>query len=839
MSTKEDTKIIEQQTLLWELDTGVEDLTHLTQVSEKTEHKISSDTQIQAEEQPTIIGKNILEEQVTQIGSYSPSSKENNSSFFMGRYEQRGILGSGGMGQVLRVYDHKLHRFLALKIINADLICYPLILTLFLKEAQTTAVLQHPGIVPVHDFGTLPDGRYYFTMKEIQGVTLKEVIQLVHRSQSPSALHELRGDWSIQRLLQIFARICEAVGYAHERGVLHRDIKPDNIMLGSHGEVLIVDWGIAKLLPKGTETFGIDTSLKPSLGSVIGTPMYMSPEQAQGESPQVVETSDVFSLGAILYEILTGKEPRYGRPAQILSQAQLPLPLLPEAKYIDVSLEDIYTKATSINHKKRYANAEELYQAIQAWLEGSARRHQAELLVEEAKLFRVNIQVLGRKITERQLQIKQLEKKIERWDEPSTKQPLWDMEDKLEKLKLRENLLEINFLEKLQTALNHCPDFAPAHQTLADFYYEKHQKAEATNDLLQVHLMAQLMKLHDTGRYHNYLSGISRLQLNTKVPAQIEIFYFKEISRRLALQSVWKGKSPIDIELPVGSYIAYIKTEGYAMVQLPFCMLREKTTRLFKVVLPLEEDILEEEAYVPAGICYLGSHDEPKHPRKRVHVRDFCIQKHPVTNRQYIQFLNALIEQGKEEEALQHVPRARGFGAELGEQMYGYSKEEKSFFLQPDSEGDCWELDWPVILVTGYNAQAYAKWYSEKTGKQWTLPTCQQWEKAARGVDGRKLPWGYYFEPTWACVRGSRKGRALPIDIHEYPLDVSPFGVHGMAGNVQDLCLDPENDDMIYTKGGAWAHHPEFIDMAIQRNFPKSIRLEVAGFRLARCLEET
>ena len=756
----------------------------------------------------------------------------------MGRYEHQGILGAGGMGQVLRVYDLKLQRSLALKIISADLVSYPLILSLFLKEAQTTAILQHPGIVPVHDFGTLPDGRLYFTMKEIQGVTLKDVIRSLHRPRSPMASHELRGGWSVQRLLQIFARICEAVGYAHEMGVLHRDIKPDNIMLGPHGEVLIVDWGIAKLLPKGAERFGIDVRIKPSKGSVIGTPMYMSPEQAQGEGSHVVETADVFSLGAILYEILTGKEPRKGRAAEILQQAQLPLPLLPESKYIDVSLDDIYTKATSLNHKKRYANATELYQAIQAWLEGSAKRHQAEILVEEAQLFRVNIQVLERKIIDLGLKIRQQEKTIERWDPPAVKQSLWEMEDSLEQLKLKARLLEINFIEKLHTALNYCPDFAAAHQTLADFYYEKHREAEEKKDRIQAPLMAQLMTLHDMGRYQSYLSGISRLQLSTKIPSTIELFHFKNVSRRLEPFSVWKGKSPVNIELPIGSYLAHIQTDGHAVVQLPFFVTREKTTRFFKLVLPLEEDIREEECYVPAGACYLGSHDEPKNPRGKVYLRAFCIQKHPVTNRQYIQFLNSLAAQGREADALLHVPRARGIGSELGEQIYGYSAESKTFFLQPDSEGDCWGPNWPVILITGFNAQAYADWYTEQTGKQWMLPTCQQWEKAARGVDERKLPWGDHFEPTWASVRGCKKGRALPTDIQEHPLDISPFGVQGMAGNVQDFCLDPENDAMMYSKGGAWAHHPEFIDMAIQRHFPKSTRLEVAGFRLARWLEE-
>jgi serine/threonine-protein kinase len=126
----------------------------------------------------------------------------------------------------------------------------------------------------------------------------------------------------------------------------------------------------------------------------------------------------------------------------------------------------------------------------------------------------------------------------------------------------------------------------------------------------------------------------------------------------------------------------------------------------------------------------------------------------------------------------------------------------------------------------------YAQWYSQKTGVEWTLPTFLEWEKAARGVDGRSLPWGEYFEPTWACVRGSKEGKSLPASIFDHPLDCSPYGVFGLAGNAQDLCYSPETPDKVYIKGGAWAHHSEFINMAIHRPFTSNIRLEVCGFRL-------
>ena len=210
------------------------------------------------------------------------------------------------MGEVRKVRDLVLDRVVALKSVRADLTRHGL-RDRFLAEVRVTAQLQHPGIVPVHELGQLPDGRPYFTMEEVRGVSLRDAICEVHEASVGGRWEQSRSGWTLRRLVDALARVCDAVAYAHSRGVLHRDLKPHNVMLGAFGEVRVVDWGLAKVTADADESFIAAGEGVTRVGHVAGTPCYMPPEQAFGQP--LDERADVYSLGAVLYYLMCGKAP--------------------------------------------------------------------------------------------------------------------------------------------------------------------------------------------------------------------------------------------------------------------------------------------------------------------------------------------------------------------------------------------------------------------------------------------------------------------------------------------------------------------------------------------------
>ena len=317
------------------------------------------------------------------------------------RYEERGEVGRGGMGSILEVFDGDLRRSVAKKVMLESREASPsdsptgtTLLGRFCEEAQVTAQLTHPGVVPVHELGIDDRGRVFFTMDLVRGRTLQQVFDIAR---------EEREGWNLARAVGVIERVCQTLAFAHAKGVIHRDIKPGNIMVGAFGEVYVMDWGLAKLVgaPDSHETSAEEAAqasppedavstdrrdasdrdtfagVKTEAGTAAGTPGFMAPEQARGDVSSLDERSDVYAVGALLYALLTGAKPfakeiEEGDIVSLLGAMRKGAfaPLLELAPEAPLELVSIAERAMAAAPGERYTNAETMAADLRAWLEG-------------------------------------------------------------------------------------------------------------------------------------------------------------------------------------------------------------------------------------------------------------------------------------------------------------------------------------------------------------------------------------------------------------------------------------------------------------------------------------
>ena len=290
-----------------------------------------------------------------------------------GRLEDLGVVATGACGRIHRVFDHTLLRHVAMKTLDAQVAQSGALAQRFFEEAQITGQLDHPNIVPVHEVGQDDAGNYYFTMKLVRGRTLGQVLR-----EDLDFADSSRRD--LARVLEIFLKVCDAVSFAHSRGVIHRDLKPDNIMVGSHGQVYVMDWGIAHLEDARVGDPDAVRTSRPEEeedrdGLISGTLSYMSPEQARGEPASFGPPTDVFSLGAILYEILTGRPP-YREKSLILEfraaiEARIEPPeALAAARGMPAALCQVAMRALALDPAERYQSVGALSAEVERVLRG-------------------------------------------------------------------------------------------------------------------------------------------------------------------------------------------------------------------------------------------------------------------------------------------------------------------------------------------------------------------------------------------------------------------------------------------------------------------------------------
>lgn len=649
---------------------------------------------------------------------------------FEERYELGEVIGTGAMGTVYRSLDLRLQRTVALKVLHEDFVTRQSALSRFLREARVTGCLQHPGIVAIHDVGVLADGRPFYAMREVRGDALLDRI-----AEQPAVGPHLR------HLIGVLLSAASAVAFAHAQGVVHRDLKPENIMVGRFGDVAVVDWGLAHTLdedwindsPTNLDVAGYQTVT----GQLAGTPSYMPPEQARGEP--VGKAADVYALGASLWQVLMGTAPFPEQTAvQIVRSLQADRVPGPPS-HGPAELVELCCWAMHARPECRPEDAEQFASALRDWLEGRRRHAQAEGEVRRAKASLAEAGSLRKQAEGLCAQLTKLE-----LSSAALRQERWTVQDKLERVSSMARLLEVTAAQHAQLALAHRPDDREARALLADYYAARHREDEGAGRTAEAAQWELFLRSYDDGRYRRYLRGFGRFSLCLDRPASVHLHRVILRKRRMVLEPVesWTGDA-VEHELPIGSYIAEITGTG-PTVRYPIHIGRERhwdgvpaqSDTIRKLRVPGPGELGPEERLVPGGWFQAGGDvlAANSEPAARRWVGDFVMRVHPVTNVEYLAFLNDLVVRDLKHRAERYAPLPGPSG-------------KSAYLFEPSARlrtmpGEMWRSDSPVLNVTYEAASAFAAWVAENTGQWWRLPSEDEWEKAARGVDARCFPMG-------------------------------------------------------------------------------------------------
>ncbi len=805
-------------------------------------------------------------------------------------------IGLGGVGLVISAHDPNLDRDVAVKMLRGESKNKLPDIERFVREARATANIEHPNVIPVHEMGVMDEVGVYFTMKKVKGDDFNTVIENLKNGDKAYCEKYTR-----LYLLEIFINICNGVSFAHNKRIIHRDLKPHNILIGDYGEVLVMDWGLAKYLDSKEEDkyrdvpggkinrhFHVDSSMTTD-GTISGTPNYMPPEQADGKVLELDERSDIYSLGAILYQILTYSPPFNDEDVyKVLADVQRgnfihPKRRCPDFK-IPCELEAVCLKAMSLDKSKRYQNVQELIKDIRNYIEGfSVSAHPDSLFVKFRKLclrhpvissttaaaafivvtgflmlklilfiqFQTIITAADENRIKGNAELRNATQAYNEYDAIASKRVVREESAKEIELSKQLNAFYINAENRYETAVvlyNSVPKAyrrsVPAKEGLMEIMVNRlrysilvqnYERAEKWISLIRLWTGPNFDKLSQENKntilgFVDIVRGDGLMKVSTR-PSGAAVTLWKLVEKGDGILSESEprelGSSPVnEFMISKGSYILKIKSGNRPEVIYPI-VINHGEKENPDVYIP--ESVPEGMVYVPGGEFFIGGENSRYYRSHETSIPGFFIRKYEVTFGEYLEFWKGL-KTGAEKE--KHMSKII---LDVSGRVFTDAWNGEGNLVKPLSG------NLPVVGILHESAVTYCDWLSGKSGKKLMLPSAEQWEKAARGVDGRNFPWGDGFNANYANINENAEARkkfgyfAPP---GSFPKDISIYGLYDMGGNAREMTSSRflDGGDFYQLKGASASTTRRFLYCAYSSDTP--VAPSDVGFRYVTPLDE-